>query len=392
MKIVLIAAIYILGPVAIIYLFNKFDGIKKIGTIVFAYAIGILMSLSGLMHFDLAEKTNIDSIQEWIMDIAVPVAIPLMLFSSDFKLWKKSLKKTFAALIGGLISVIIAVFLGFIIFRSSGITDLWKAAGMMIGTYTGGTMNFVAIGKILDTNPTTFTLVSTFEMAISFIFLVFIISGGYRLFRKLLPFHDESISLNGNEITGNDCSYEDYSGMLKPKKLGKTMLALLLSISFLILGAGLSLLITGDLSQLIVIFTITALAIGCSFIKKIRTLPKTFEMGMYFILVFSIVISSMFDVQSLNTKNLVLIAFIAMILVTSVLLHLLFSRLFKVDGDLFTIAHIALVFSPPFVPAVSGAMGNRKIIISGIVIGLVGYAIGTYLGVGVAEILHTLVQ
>jgi uncharacterized membrane protein len=68
-------------------------------------------------------------------------------------------------------------------------------------------------------------------------------------------------------------------------------------------------------------------------------------------------------------------------------LHILFSRIFKVDGDLFTVAHVGLLYSPPFVPPVVGAMGNKKVLISGIVIGLVGYAIGTYLGVAVAGLL-----
>lgn len=390
MKIILITLIYVLGPVFIILLHNRFKTIKKIGTIVLAYALGILMSLSGFMHFNAEEKAQLQLIQEWIMNIAVPLAIPLMLFSSDFNLWKKSLKKTFAALIGGLLSVIIATIAGFLIFKDSGIHELWKAGGMMIGTYTGGTMNFVAIGKILETDPTVFTLVSTFEMAISFLFLLFMISGGYKFFRKILPYHDDAISLDETKMVIKDYSFENYKGMLKPWSFGRTMLAVLLSILFLVVGAGLALMISGRLNELIVIFTITALAIACSFVRKIRTLPKTFELGMYFILVFSIVISSQFDIYSLNTNNLMLLAFIAFILITSVILHVLFSRLFKVDGDLFSITHIALIFSAPFVPAVSGAMGNKKILISGIVIGLVGYAIGTYLGVGIAEILRIL--
>jgi len=86
----------------------------------------------------------------------------------------------------------------------------------------------------------------------------------------------------------------------------------------------------------------------------------------------------------------VIIAFIAFIIIVATLLHLLFSRIFKIDGDLFTVAHVALLYSPPFVPPVAGAMGNKKVLISGIVTGLIGYAIGTYLGVGVAEILKFL--
>lgn len=387
MKIVLICLIYLLGPFLIILLYHQFNTIKKFGTIVLAYAAGILMSLSGMMQFSMEEKMQLSMVQEWIMNIAVPLAIPLMLFSSDFNLWKRSLKKTFAALMGGICSVVIATIIGYLLFRHEGIGELWKAGGMMIGTYTGGTMNFVAIGKILETDPSVFTLVSTFEMAVSFIFLLFMIGGGYKLFRKILPWHNDAISIDGNETIEKDYSFEKYQGMLKPKSFGKTLLALLLSMIFLIIGGGLALLVSGRLNELIVIFTITALAIAGSFVEKIRTLPKTFELGMYFILIFSMVISSQFDICTLNTKNLMLLAFIGFILMTSVILHILFSRLFRVDGDLFSIAHIALIFSAPFVPAVSGAMGNKKVLISGIVIGLVGYAVGTYLGVGVAELL-----
>ena len=48
----------------------------------------------------------------------------------------------------------------------------------------------------------------------------------------------------------------------------------------------------------------------------------------------------------------------------------------------------SLLCSPPFVPPVVGAMKNKKVLISGIAIGLVGYAVGTYLGVLIAYILN----
>jgi uncharacterized membrane protein len=37
--------------------------------------------------------------------------------------------------------------------------------------------------------------------------------------------------------------------------------------------------------------------------------------------------------------------------------------------------------SPPFVPVVAHALKNKYIIISGLIIGIIGYAIGNYLGV-----------
>ena len=385
MKLLLVTLIYLIGPVVIITIFQRSGIARKAGTILLSYALGLILSFSGLMDFSQLEKLDVTSIQDWMMNIAVPLAIPLMLFSSDFKLWRRTMRKTIAALLGGVISVVVAIVGGFMLFQHMNLPELWKVSGMMVGMYTGGTMNFVAIGRILDIDPTVFTLVSAFEMVLSFFFLLFIVSGGYRLFRKLLPYHHESTTLDASDI---DYNVEQYDGMFKRKTVGKTGIGLLLSVLLLVVGAGLALLLTGRLNELVVIFTITSLAIGASFISKIRTLPKTFELGMYFINVFSVVIASQFDLANLNKGNLLMLAFIGFVIVVATLVHLLLSRLFKVDGDLFTVAHVGLLYSPPFVPPVVAAMGNRKVLISGIVIGLAGYAIGTYLGVAFASLLR----
>jgi len=183
-------------------------------------------------------------------------------------------------------------------------------------------------------------------------------------------------------------NFEDYSGMFNKKVRWKLLTALLWSIACLGIGAGISMLLGAGLNELIIILTITTLAIAGSFWKKIREIPKTFEFGMYFILVFSIVIASMFDIRTLfSRESLNLLVMVSFILVFSILLHLLLARLFRVEGDLFTVSHIALLFSPPFVPPVAAAMNNRRVLVSGIIVGLIGYACGTYLGVFMAGIL-----
>ena len=187
-----------------------------------------------------------------------------------------------------------------------------------------------------------------------------------------------------------DDVFENYKGMFSRKTFPKMMIGLLISIVMLIIGAGLSLAITGKLNELIIILTITTLAIAASFSKYVRTLPKTFELGMFFILIFSVVVASQFDIYSVNTSALSMLWFILFIMLTSVVLHLILSRIFKVSGDLFTVAHIGLLCSPPFIPPIVAAMGNRKVLISGIVIGLIGYAIGTYLGVTISYFFNLL--
>lgn len=355
-----------------------------------SYFVGLLMSLTGMVAFEIgsAEFVTLSTIQKWIMNLTVPLAIPLMLFGSDFKLWSKSLPKTMITLAGGIISIVIAIVLAFFVFQDKGITDLANVSSMMVGIYTGGSMNFFALASILHVNSNIVTLVYTFEMLVTFPLILFIVAGGYKLFRRLLPFSNKiQIKSEEKDVTTIDCGEENYANMLNKNIFPKTMFAFLLSIVFLLIGVCLSIYLTGKLSELIIIMTVTTLAIVASCSKKIRNLPKTFELGMLLILIFSIVVASQFDITALNTSAFTLLCFILFIMLTAVVLHILFCRFVKIDGDLFTVSNIALLCSPPFVPPVVGAMGNKKVLISGIVIGLVGYAVGTYLGVALSYLL-----
>lgn len=382
MQVALVTAGYIIFPFIIIMLFSRYKWAKAAGTVILAYAVGIIPALFGLTHFD--DGSVGLSIQKNIMNIAVPIAIPLMLFNCNFKLWTKSLPKTAAALGGGLAAVLIAVVSGFFIFRNSGISDITNVSAMMTGIYTGGTMNFNALGAALHVDSTTIATVLAFEMIVTFPLIMFIVGGGYRLFRKLLPFKDEASVVDTEDTGSLEHGVEQYGDLLRGRVFLRSLVGLAISIGFLAIGAGLSLLITGKLNELVIILTITTLAIIASFSPKIRNIPKTFELGMFFILVFSVVVASQFDLNSLDSGSLNIGLFLLYIIVVATLLHLLLCRIFKVSGDLFGVALVALLCSPPFVPPVVGAMGNKKVLISGIVIGLIGYAIGTYLGVALA--------
>lgn len=382
MKVALITAGYFIFPIIIILLFSRYKWAKAAGTVILAYAVGIIPALFGLTHFE-PGSTGL-SIQKTIMNLTVPIAIPLMLFNCNFKLWTKSLPKTAAALGGGLVAVLAAVISGFFIFRHTGISDIANVSAMMTGIYTGGTMNFNALGAALNVEPTTMATVLAFEMIVTFPVIMFIVGGGYKLFRKLLPYRDDSTSNESDASNDLEHGVEQYGDLLRWRVFLRSLIGLVISIGFLAIGAGLSLLITGGLNELVIILTITTLSIIASFSKKIREIPKTFELGMFFILVFSVVVASQFDLNSLDSGSLIIGGFLLFIIVAATLLHLLFCRLFKVSGDLFCVALVALLCSPPFVPPVVGAMGNKKVLISGIVIGLIGYAIGTYIGVALA--------
>ena len=384
----ILIALYILVPVAIIECFKRWTWMQKIGTVVAAYAVGIIFALTGLVHFEAGTDAalSFSKLQSTIMSVAVPLAIPLMLFNCDFKLWTKALPKTIWSLVGGICAVLVAVVSGYFIFHTHDVPAFNKVAAMMTGIYTGGTMNFNALGASLGVDKTVMAIVLAFEMVLTTPYIFFIIGGGYKVFRKILPYEDVTRKGRTDESVETR-DIENYRGMFDKKNIGGMFAGLGLSVLFLAIGAGLALLLTGTLNELVVILTITTLSIIASFFKKVRELPKTFELGMFFILIFSVIVASLFDIHSVNGGSLMIGLFVAWVMIVAAGLHLLFCRIAHVSGDLFCVSQIALLCSPPFVPPVVGAMKNKKVLISGIVIGLVGYAVGTYLGVAIALLL-----
>lgn len=387
-RVYVIIGLYILVPVLIIEAFKRLKWMEKVGTVVAAYTIGILFALTGFVHFEAGTEAQVvfSKLQSTLMSLTVPLAIPLMLFNCDFRLWTKALPKTIWSLAGGITAVLVAVVSGYFLFRTPEIPEFNKVAAMMTGIYTGGTMNFNALGASLGVDKTLMAIVLAFEMVLTTPYIFFIIGGGYKIFRKILPYQDVTRRGRTDENVASK-DVENYRGMLSRENIGGMLAGLGLSVLFLAIGAGLALWLTGKLNELVIILTITTLSIIASFFKKVRELPKTFELGMFFILIFSVIVSSLFDIHSVNGGSMMIGLFVAWVMVIAAGLHLLFCRIAHVSGDLFCVSQIALLCSPPFVPPVVGAMQNKKVLISGIVIGLVGYAVGTYLGVAIAMVL-----
>ena len=195
----------------------------------------------------------------------------------------------------------------------------------MTGIYTGGTMNFNALGASLGVDKTVMAIVLAFEMVLTTPYIFFIIGGGYKVFRKILPYDD--ITRKGRkdeDIETKDI--ENYQGMLTRQNAGGMFIGLGLSVLFLAIGAGLALLLTGTLNELVVILTITTLSIIASFFKKVRELPKTFELGMFFILIFSVIVASLFDIHSVNGGSLMIGLFVGWVMIVAAGLHLLLCR------------------------------------------------------------------
>jgi uncharacterized membrane protein len=187
--------------------------------------------------------------------------------------------------------------------------------------------------------------------------------------------------------------FESYDGIFTRKIFYPLLKAFGLTLIIVGIGAGLSFLFPENSQTVVAILSITTLGIAGSLVPWINRIDKTFPAGMYFILVFSVVVASMSDLVEMigNGHSIVLLSillFIVLAVIGSLLLHAIISRFFGIDADHFIITSVALSMSPPFVPVIAAAIKNRTLVLSGLILGIIGYAIGNYLGVLVAYVLR----
>ena len=376
---------YFTFPSLIIYLCRKSALMNKIGEILLLYIVGILVS--NLVVFPLGLGDSLKGVQDALTSVTILLAFPMILFGCDFKNWK--LKKAIIALCIGLVSVVAVDVIGFYIFNDNQ-TGFEKIAGLLVGVYTGGTPNLASLKIALNVDAETYIFVHTFDMIISFVYLVFLMSFGIKVFRLFLSHRvTESPSHQGGSEFNVQGSELSYSGILTKKHFPKTLGALGLAVLIIGVGMGVSLLISGKVDDMLVlILTMTTLSIAASFLPFVRKMEKSYDTGMYFVLIFSLVVASMVDVTAIDYRaGANIIAYIAFVIFGSLVLSIILAKIFKVDSDTMVITSVALINSPLFVPMIAESMKNKKVIITGITVGVIGYAVGNYLGIIVSQLL-----
>lgn len=345
---------------------KKYKWLGFLGPVVLCYASGIF--LGNLVPSEFLPK----KIAETVSEISIPIAIPLLLASSDFG---RGIKEARLALFSFLLSCIAvaisSVSVGFLL--GSLHPESSKIGGMLAGLYTGGTPNSNAIGLALDTGKATIALVNTVDLLIGGTYLLFLLSFSKKVYSIFLK---PEITIGGEDEAPSEIQ-------VSPKN---PAIRLLIGILLSVLGLGASFWISQTIldtaSAPLILLGITTWGIGISFSKKVRSL-NTYPVGYYFILMFSVAIGFLADFGSLvkGASGVLLIVLATMSI--AILLHLIFGILFRIPVDTWIITSVSSIYGPAFVPSVAAAIGNRGVLILGILTGLIGYAVGNYLGLAV---------
>ena len=384
--IVAISLIFCLAPAGVLWLCRRVPLLDKVGPIMILYALGILI---GNMPFDIPHMA---AVQEIATSAAVPLAIPMMLFSCRFT--RRDASTQLKVIVSGFLSVALAVVVGYIFFGKH-LPEGDKIGGIMSGMYTGGMVNAAAIQAIFNVEEQSYVVMCSYDIVISFLYLVFLVSVGYKMFRRLFGQKSDATLSDSDKADLDrqlaEAKRNPYEGLWS--RSGMIELAKIVgwTLAVVVLAAASTLLFDEAWFMVVFILALSTLGVVCSFHKSVRKLERSFDIGMYLIYIFSIAMASMADFSNLNVADgLNQILFLTITVFGSLVLHAIFCRAMHVDADSMTVSSVSFINSPPFVPMMVAVLKNKNTLIVGLGAGIVGYALGNHFGVLMASLLGLL--
>jgi uncharacterized membrane protein len=354
-------------PALALWAEGRYALVRKLGAVVLCYAFGIGVMAAGLKTKGLVLQNT--------YGIAALMAVPLVLLSADLRGWLRLAKPTLLAWLGALVAAVLGAFAALYLTGHFLPDEKGEAlTGMAVGVYTGGTPNLNAIALASEAGENLILQANIADTLFFLPYFFFVMSIGPAVLRRFLPGFS---SMRKNEIhlqTQRKARWLDYA-----KALGLALLCLAVSI-------GLSELMYQDLNMALVVSVVTLGGLLLSLIPAVQTLPGSYQAGEYLLLVFCVGIGMSIDMQGLTANLLPVLAFMFTAAGTGFVLHILWARLFNIDADTFIITSVAAICSPLFVPPVARALGNKEIIASGMTTGVLGFAVGNWLGLVIASI------
>lgn len=390
----IIQILAIFGIPLLLLSFRNLKIVKWLGMIGTAYGLGILVSI----FFFILKKCGVNAslntdIGEIGSYLAIGIAIPLLLFSTNLKEIKKLSKTVLLSFLGLTISLLIVTTITFFAMNKK-MENSDILGGMAIGLYTGGTPNLNAIGSILKLDNDTIALANLSDMMIGGIFYIFLLLLAKPMLKKVL-----SPSTN-NHYLKEESDIKNYESLEKVplKNVKKVSLCVILAIFMALTSALIGVviwLLTGAKDGKMMDFVVPSLLIGVtvlgiltSFNKQIRETEGNNLVGQYLILVFSFSLSSCLDLTKLGSDFAKILLFYGCITIGTFLFHIFFAKIFKIDVDCTLVTLTAGLYGPAFIPAITNQIKNDELTAPGLIVGSLGYAIGTFLGLLMGLFFH----
>ncbi len=396
----LIAAITALA----FWLERRFTWASRLGAALVVIFLGAVLSNLGLV----APRS---SVYETIFGPVTSLAIVWMLFAVRLEDLRQAGPRMLGAFGLAVVATAIGATVATLVFSASIGPDTWKLAGVMTGTYSGGGLNFVAVGRELELPASLFSAAAAADNLVTGIWmgatLVLPLWLG-RHFARANGFSRSSgapasglLDAAADPLQAAEFQTADLQAaesetakrrplhlLVRGGRLEVFDVSVLLALGFGTLYAAAQLHVA--VPAIPEVLWLTTVALVVAQLPFVRQLSGALPLGYLALHLFFAVLgiaSRVADILAVGPEVLYLTALVVAIHGT-----ILYSvaRLVKLDVATTSVASQAAVGGPSSALALAMSRGWDRLALPGIAAGLLGYAAGNYAGFGIAYLVRSL--
>ncbi len=355
----------------ILRLAKRYDFVASLGVPTWGYFAGILLHFVGV-SLNAPMFTG-------LMQGSALLIVPLMLLNADWHFLVKHGKEYLRSFGLGIVSVSVISFLSLLFFRYDEHTS--GVSGMLVGVYTGGTPNLIAIGTALQVPEKYFFLLNTADILASGIYLLMLLTFLPWLLRRIWK-------------SEKNFEKQVQAGAEKEKIIWTHyIIAFLASVGTVAISAGAVFFGYGEIADeqvpvLMILISILGLLPSFMFRKQRKIFVAAPQIGDFLIVLFCILLGNKLEISELSLAEIPVFVHCFFVLFGSVLLFYFLNYLFKINYTTAILVDTAAVFSPPFVPVIASRLGVYEEAPLGILVGVLGYSVGNLIGIS----FHRLMQ
>lgn len=345
---------------------------RQVSGPVWAILFGLLLSNTGVVP----ASTPVFSM---VSDLLVPAAIPLLLFKANLRRIIAETGPMLLAFMMGVFGAALGAVIGFYLLPLG--AEAVQLAGVFTATYTGGSMNFVAVAKAVgfdDSSQYAAAMAADNLVGTPYLLVLVIIPSIAWVRRRFAsPIIEETARERVEHPT------EEGSGTLNLFHLSGA-----LALSLAICALGFQVADALGIGRYGILF-ITAFAVIIANISPaaMSRLQGDFELGTLFMYLFFVTIGASANLFELAGEAMILVPYAMMIVGSHLLVLMIGTKLLKIDLAEALVASNACIMGPATAAAIAAGQGWRGLVTPGLLVGVLGYVIANFLGVAVTELL-----
>jgi uncharacterized membrane protein len=325
-----------------------------------------------------------------VEDYLVPLAVPLLLFRANLRtIWRET-GSMFLAFHVAALGTVVGAFLAAFLFRQ-GFERVPEVAGIMTGSYIGGSVNFMAIKNTYEVSS---TLANPLIVADNFImagmFAVLLILSGSRVLLRHYPHpHSEEAPGPARPLAGEHWRRKEIALLDIAKALAVAMVvvAAAMQLSRAVNAQVTSPLLLSVVANVYVWITVLTVAASTLLHRWMEAIHGPEELGVWLLYLFFFVIGLRADFLAALKNMPVLFVFCSVMAMANLIVTLLVGRLLKLNLEELLLGVNATLGGAPSAVAMAVSKGWSRLVLPGLLAGIWGYVIGTFIGILVAEVL-----